>query len=184
MTCPVNGDCYVECREQHGCHQTTIDAQSQDGNFELLCEDNSNDIIDDKINICGQIQVLGSTLPSNTGTSFLVTCGADRFTCRGGVINCAQDMNCQVNCHQIDTTHGAKAACRGLDINGPTNYNLTVQCGDQNACQTAIINAEKSSLLHLACTDTDACCDTSIYCPVNTNQNDLCQIAGIRYTYT
>ena len=189
LTCPLIGDCYVECREENGCSKTIINAQNQNGNFELLCEDNTDYINDNNIRICDKIQVLGSTLSSNTGTSFLITCGFDRHTCSDGVINCAQGMNCQVNCHSKHTAlgvDGARGSCYGLDINGPIDYNLTVQCADNNACQSAIINATDSSLLNLTCFDNNGCCDTNIYCPVNTNQPDICLIAGItikKYVY-
>ena len=90
-------------------------------------------------------------------------------------------MNCEVDCHSKDTTHGidgARNTCIGLEINGPTDYNLTVECDENNACQGAIINATESSFLNLTCFDTNGCCDTKIYCPMHTNQHDICQITG------
>ena len=159
MTCPLIGDCYIECRHESGCHKTIINAQSQNGSFELLCEDN--------INICGEIKVFGSTLLSNIGSQFLVTCGHRVGVCRNGMINCALGMDCQVNCHRKDDTQLPKGrtSCQDVTINGPIDHRLRVECDTPFACRSAIINAKDSSALQLTCTDIKSCCNSNIYKP-------------------
>ena len=188
LGCPLNGDCYIECREGNGCEGTTINATYQNGNFTLLCEDDSDasDTVNNR-DICQSIKVLGSTLSSNTGSSFHVTCGFDRNTCRNGIINCAKGMDCEVDCHSKDTAHGidgSRASCRNLTINGPDDHNLTVQCGDNNACQASTVYGRNASFLHVTCTDNNGCCDMEMYCPTNdaitnTNVTKRCYISGM-----
>ena len=183
LTCPLDGDCYIECTTASGCLFTIIDATQQNGNFELYCDD-VNDIND---NICTGINVQGSTLTSGHGTKFLVTCARDRNVCWDATINCAQGMNCEVDCHSKDKfpgSDGARLPCRGITIIGPTDYNLRVQCDENNACLGAIIHADKSSLLEVTCQDDWGCCALSIYCPMNRKQSKLCQITGHAFVAT
>ena len=180
ITCPLFGDCYIECTSENGCLNTVIDATQQNGNFELYCDD-VNDINDW---ICEGINVQGSTLPSieQTGSSFRITCGRDRSVCRYSNIKCAQGMDCEIDCHQRNIypdTEGAIFDCDESNITGPTDYVLTVHCDENNACQSADLHAEDSSKLVVTCANPKGCCGTSFYCPVNATQDDMCQIEGI-----
>jgi len=177
MTCPINGDCYIECIDHQSCMDLTINATQQNGNFELLCED-EDDIGD---SICRDIEVYGSTLATNTGTEFLITCGRDMNGCRNMLVNCAQGMNCQIDCHTKNKPagdDGARGSCLNSKINGPTGYDLRVECDDNNGCQDAIINGTDSKLLNITCMDISACMDITVYCPPNSNGDKNCILTG------
>ena len=195
ITCPLNGDCYVQCGRDTDstlgtgtCEGATINATYQNGNFELLCDDpNDGDDTTGYDEICRNIEVLGSTLNTNIGTSFLVTCGRDSNSCRDATINCAQGMDCEVDCHPRDHDYatntfggGSIRACRDATIYGPTGYALRVECEDNLACQSAIIRGESSSSLNMTCFDTKACEDVTIYCPENTNGTKNCLLTGVQ----
>ena len=76
---------------------------------------------------------MGGTSSSNIGNSFIVTCGGGNNVCDSASINCAQGMDCKVNCEGIN-------GCKNATINGPIGYNLSVECVDHNSCQYTNIN--------------------------------------------
>ena len=184
ITCPLFGDCFILCNTAAGCRNAIINATQQNGNFELECNDPTPISGSQDDNICYGIDVLGSTISpaEQTGTSFLVTCGLDRNACRQAIINCAQGMDCEIDCHQKDDYPGSDGAirtCRDSVITGPTDYSLRVECEENNACQGMNLHAEDSSYLNITCADTNSCCDMDIYCPVNEYQNKACEIEGM-----
>ena len=178
ITCPLDGDCYIECTYDRGCQSLVINATQQNGNFELYCDD----IDDDNDHICDNIQVFGSTLNPNIGTSFFVTCGRNNRVCDEALINCAQGMDCQIECHNKYGPTGADGAirtCRDATIYGPTGYGLRVECDDNNACQIATIYGQESASLNITCMDISACQDINVYCPPNMNGDKNCFLTGI-----
>ena len=69
-------------------------------------------------------------MSGQTGTSFVMTCGRYNNSCRDGTIFCAQGMDCEVDCHHKDkgSWDEANKACFGMNIYGPTDYKLRVEC--------------------------------------------------------
>ena len=68
----------------------------------------------------------------------------------------------------------------GMTINGPTEYDLTVECNDNNACKQAIVNGTDSQSLNIKCMNTSACMDITVYCPPNTDgDNKNCILTGM-----
>ena len=65
-----------------------------------------------------------------------------------------------------------------MEIFGPTDHRLGVECENNGACREMNIHAQNSSLLNLKCADIHSCCGIGIYCPVYTNLNDICRITG------
>ena len=187
ITCPIHGNCYIECVDgtPNGCQALTINATHQNGNFELHCEDliTTGNGADAK---CSEIDVQGSQLSSGqTGTSFLVTCGLHQNTCLDGIITCAQGMDCEVDCHGKDkqpTVNNGRRGCRDVQIYGPTDYNLRVECDDNNACQQLVVYAEDSAKLDMTCNDLKGCCDTTVYCPLSAMQDGTCAWQGMTYS--
>ena len=177
ITCPLNGDCYIECTTNNACNKAIINATQQNGSFELYCDSSSTE--DDQI--CKRIEVFGSTLTNNAGTSFLVTCGRDRNVCTEAIINCALGMDCEVDCHSLDAagTDGGKGSCSNAIINGPIGHDLRVECEDDNACVEATIHGEYSSTMNVTCFDGNGCGDITLFCPPNTNGNANCFLTGI-----
>ena len=170
ITCPLNGDCFIDCvgDRREGCEYLNIDATQQNGNFEFHCGtvNNTNN------NVCRQSNIQGSKLTTGqTGISFAVTCGGSA-ACFVATIACAQGMDCEINCD-------AYGSCGRGNIVGPTNYKLRIKCADTWACRYANIHAENSSLLELTCSHETSCSHLSIYCPINSNQNNICRITGI-----
>ena len=138
-------------------------------------------------NICQGIDVQGSKLTTGqTGNLFFVSCGNDMKVCHFANITCAQGMDCKIECHANNTDINVPTAlspCHRAIIIGPTDYQLRVECEDDNACQSSKIHAENSSFLEVTCTEDKACCDIAIFCPSNTNQHNTCQISGISKKY-
>ena len=108
--------------------------------------------------ICTNIRILGATSMTNIGTSFIVFCGRGNNVCDGALINCAQGMDCLVDCN---------GGCKNGTINAPIGHNLIVECGDNNSCQYTHINGQNSSGLNITCKDYNSCKDTIVNCLTN-----------------
>ena len=109
-------------------------------------------------NICANLQILGSTSSTNIGTSFIVFCRRGNNVCHEASINCAQGMDCLVDCN---------GGCKNATINGATGHNLKVECQDNNSCQGTHINGQNSSGLNITCKDYNSCKDIIVNCPSN-----------------
>ena len=118
----------------------------------------------------------------NTGTSFKVTCGLYRNTCRYAEIHCANDMDCNIKCEEeIVDESNARATCRDSQMYGPTDHEFNVICHENNACQDSTIRGYSASKMDVSCLDAKACCDLTMYCPPNTNGNENCYLEGMPY---
>ena len=97
-----------------------------------------------------------------------MTCGGGNNVCNSAFINCAQGMDCFVDCQDIN-------GCKNATINGPTGYNLSVECQNNNSCQYTNINGQNSFGLNVRCKDNNLCKDIIVYCPLNTTHG-VCDI--------
>ena len=177
LTCPLNGDCSIKCLSltDYGCQYLSIDASSQIGNFEFYVSDPNGrtDYLAQYVDIQGSMVTSGQT-----GTLFNVTCGrgsSELNTCVYANIRCAKGMDCKIDCS------AGSWSCWSAGIVGPSDYPLAIECG-RSGCGSQNVMAQNSSLLQLNC-DKGGCCGIDIYCPVNTNQNNMCQLTGISILY-
>ena len=96
----------------------------------------------------------------NDTSSYTITCSSNEY-CKDQILNCIDNMDCNIICNADSACHGATMYC-------PQNATCLISCMGRYTCQSTRIYADYSDKLHImnisgSCT----MCSSIIYCPNN-----------------